>query len=102
MPGALTPTEIKQAVAAGADFVKLLPVTSWGAEYVKAVKAPLSNVDFLAVGGINLDNVGEYLGAGVCGFGIGSNITDKKMIENGDFDGIEKLAKKYVDLVNTF
>lgn len=99
MPGALTPTEIKQAYNAGADFVKLFPVSQMGADYVKAVKAPLSNIRLLAVGGINLDNMAEYIKAGVCGFGIGTNIIDKKMLAENDFEGITALAKKYVMVI---
>ena len=97
IPGALTPSEVTYAHKCGADFVKLVPVTSLGAEYVKAIRAPLSHIKLLAVGGINKDNMKEYLLAGVCGFGIGSNITDKKMIAAGDWDGIMKLAKEYVE-----
>jgi 2-dehydro-3-deoxyphosphogluconate aldolase/(4S)-4-hydroxy-2-oxoglutarate aldolase len=96
MPGAFTPSEITAAYSYGADFVKLFPVTSLGPEYVKAVRAPLSNIPLLAVGGIDLSNMGDYLKAGVCGFGIGSNIIDKKMLAEGDFDGITSLAEKYV------
>jgi 2-dehydro-3-deoxyphosphogluconate aldolase/(4S)-4-hydroxy-2-oxoglutarate aldolase len=99
MPGALTPTEVQIAHRSGADFVKLFPVTNLGVGYIKAVKAPLSHIKFLAVGGINLDNINEYLSAGVSGFGIGTNITDKEMIKNNDFEGITKLAKKYVEAV---
>lgn len=95
IPGALTPTEIRQAQLAGADFVKLFPVTSLGASYVKAVRAPLSAVKLLAVGGIDENNMEEYLKAGICGFGVGSNIIDKKMLENSDYEGITALAKKY-------
>lgn len=97
MPGALTPTEIMRAHTAGADFVKLFPVSSLGAEYVKAVKAPLSHVKLLAVGGIHDKNMAEYMRAGVCGFGIGSNITDKALINAGDFEKITDLARKYVN-----
>lgn len=99
MPGALTPTEIQTAHLAGADFVKLFPITSLGVEYVKAVKAPLSHIKFLAVGGVNTDNISDYLKAGVCGFGLGSNITDKKMIASSDWQGITDLAEKYVSLI---
>lgn len=99
MPGALTPTEIQTAHKAGADFVKLFPITSLGPEYVKAVTAPLSHIRLLAVGGVDTENIPEYLKVGVCGFGIGSAITDKKMIESGDFESITALAKKYVDCV---
>lgn len=93
--GAFSPSEIEDAYEFGADFVKLFPVTNLGAEYVKAVKAPLSHIDLLAVGGIDLDNIPLYKKAGVCGFGIGSNITDKSMIANEDWQGITELARQY-------
>ncbi len=96
MPGAFSPSEIEDAHEYGADFVKLFPVTDLGAGYVKAVKAPLSHIKLLAVGGIDLDNMAHYRKAGVCGFCIGSNITDKKMIAEGDWEGITALARKYV------
>lgn len=99
IPGALTPSEIVEAHNYGADFVKLFPVTSMGAAYVKAVKAPLSHIKLLAVGGIDENNMADYLKAGVCGFGLGSNITDKKMIADGDFAGITALARKYTAVI---
>ena len=99
MPGALTPTEIQTAHRAGADFVKLFPVGNLGTGYVKAVKAPLSHVKMLAVGGVDLSNIADYLKCGVCGFGIGSGIIDKKMIAAKDFDGITALAESYVSIV---
>jgi len=95
MPGALTPTEIQNAHRYGADFVKLFPITNMGPEYVKAVKAPLSHIKLLAVGGIDENNMADYLKAGVCGFGIGSNIVNKKLIDAGDFTAITELARKY-------
>lgn len=97
MPGALTPTEIQAAHRAGADFVKLFPITSFGTGYVKAVKAPLSHIKLLAVGGVDENNMPDYLKAGVSGFGVGSNIIDKKMLETGDWSGITALAEKYVN-----
>ena len=97
IPGALTPTEISTAHTAGADFVKLFPITNLGVSYFKAVSAPLSAVKYLAVGGINENNMKDYLNAGISGFGIGSNIVDKKLIDAGQFDKITELAKKYVE-----
>ena len=96
MPGALTPTEIQAAHAAGADFVKLFPVNSMGPDYVKAVSAPLKHVRLIAVGGVDVENMSTYLKAGAVGFGLGSNIIDKKAIEANDFDAITKLAEKCV------
>lgn len=100
MPGALTPTEITAAHRAGADFVKLFPITNLGIDYVKAVRAPLSHVNLIAVGGVHDGNMSDYLKAGVCGFGIGSNIVDKKLIDANDYPAITALAKKYVEAVN--
>lgn len=99
IPGALTPSEIEAAHIAGADFVKLFPVTSLGPEYIKAVSAPLTHVKLLAVGGVDLDNIKTYLNAGVCGFGLGSNIVDKKLLEANDYEAITLLAEKYVSEV---
>ena len=96
MPGALTPTEAQSAARAGADFVKLFPISDLGPAYFKAIKAPLSHIKFIAVGGVNEDNIQEYLDAGVCGFCLGSNIINKKMIAENDYTGITELAKKYV------
>ncbi len=99
IPGALTPTEIQSANRAGADFIKLFPITDLGVSYFKAVKAPLSHVKFLAVGGINENNMSDYLKAGICGFGIGSNIVDKKLINEKNYDKITELAKTFVSAV---
>ena len=99
IPGALTPTEIQSAYRAGADFIKLFPITDLGVSYFKAVKAPLSHVKFLAVGGINENNMSDYLKAGICGFGIGSNIVDKKLINEKKYDKITELAKTFLSAV---
>ena len=100
MPGALTPTEIADAARFGADFVKLFPVNAFGTEYVKAVKAPLSHIKLLAVGGVDEKNIADYAKAGACGFGIGSNIVNKKLIEEGAFDKITELAKEFLAALN--
>ena len=99
MPGALTPSEIQLAHISGADFVKLFPVSDLGIDYVRAVKAPLSHIRLLAVGGVDLSNIPGYLDIGVCGFGIGSNIVSGKLIGQNDYKGLEELAKKYVSAV---
>ena len=99
MPGALTPTEIQTAHKAGADFVKLFPIGNLGTGYVKAVMAPLSHVKMLAVGGVDLNNIEDYKKIGIAGFGIGTAIVNKTLINEGKFDEITKLAEKYVTAV---
>ncbi len=96
MPGALTPSEVMTAVRAGADFVKIFPISVMGAGYIKALKGPINNVPFVVTGGVNDKNVGEFISAGAVGAGVGGNLVSKKMIEEGRFDEITELAKAYV------
>lgn len=99
IPGAYTPTEVCTALTLGADFVKLFPVTTLGPEYVKALRAPLGHARLLAVGGIDCDNIPDYLAAGVAGFGIGSSLTDKRLIASESWGEITALARRYVEAV---
>lgn len=99
MPGALTPTEVMNAHHWGADFVKLFPVGNLGAGYVKAVKAPLNHVKLLAVGGVNADNVADFLAAGCCGAGVGGNLVNKKWIEAGEYEKLTEAARELMRAV---
>jgi len=99
IPGAMTPTEIVTAYNYGADFVKLFPSDSLGLGYIKAVRAPLSNIPMLAVGGVNEENIGEFMKTGISGVGVGSNIVKRELIEKNDFAGITELAKKYTSQI---
>lgn len=89
MPGAMTPTEISEAYRLGADFVKVFPADSLGLSYVKAIRAPLSHIPMLAVGGVDEKNITDFLKAGLCGVGIGGGIVKKKAIETGMLDDFE-------------
>ncbi len=99
IPGVYTPSEIRGAVRAGADFVKLFPATQLGPDYIKAIKAPLSNIRLLAVGGVNPENMSDFEKAGACGFGIGSNIIDRKALDEEDYERITELARKYTSQI---
>ncbi|MDR1532245.1 MAG: bifunctional 4-hydroxy-2-oxoglutarate aldolase/2-dehydro-3-deoxy-phosphogluconate aldolase [Clostridiales bacterium] len=98
IPGALTPTEILSAHRAGAHFVKLFPAGIMGAAYIKALRAPVPHVRLIAVGGVSLDNITDFLQAGACGFGIGSAIAEPELIREGRFERLEELARTYTDV----
>lgn len=100
IPGAFTPSEATRANRAGADFIKLFPNSEVKISYLKALAVPLSHIKFLAVGGVNDENLGEYLKAGAKGVGIATGIVNKKLIAAGDYAGITALAKKYVGAAN--
>lgn len=95
-PGVMTPTEIVRAGKAGARAVKLFPAGALGARYVKDVCAPLSHIPLIAVGGIDLDNVGDFLRAGAVAVGLGGNLVDKTLIQAGQFEELTALAARYV------
>ena len=97
MPGALTPSEAVDAWDAGASFVKIFPAGSLGTGYVKAIRAPLSHIPFLAVGGISPDNVADFMRAGCVGAGVGGNLTNKEWIAAGEWDKIAATARELVE-----
>ena len=97
LPGAYTPSEVKRAYNAGADFVKLFPCTD--ASYLKALKAPLSHINIVAVGGVNIENAVDFLKAGAVGVGVGGSLVNKKYLENGEYDKITGIAKTLVKKV---
>lgn len=99
IPGALTPTEAQTAYEAGADFVKLFPISHFGGGYIKALRGPLSQVRFLAVGGVNLENAASLLRAGAVGVGVGGNLANREWVRSGRFDDITKLASELVTAV---
>lgn len=99
LPGAFSPSEIVTAHQAGADFVKVFPVGNLGAAYIKALKAPLSHIQLLAVGGVNEKNAGEFMRAGASGLGVGGNLVNKEWIKNGEWEKITALAAEYVKAV---
>lgn len=99
IPGVLTPTEMKQAHACGADFVKVFPASTMGPAYFKAVAAPLSNIRMLAVGGVDNHTVQDYLKAGAVGAGVASCLFRKEWIRAGQWENIIEATKTFVALV---
>jgi 2-dehydro-3-deoxyphosphogluconate aldolase/(4S)-4-hydroxy-2-oxoglutarate aldolase len=98
-PGALTPTEILTAWQAGADIVKVFPSDLTGPGYIKAVRRPLPQVRLMPTGGVNLETAADFLKAGACAIGVGSELADPQAIANRQFDKLTALARKYVDIV---
>ena len=97
LPGAYTPSEVKRAHNAGADFVKLFPCSD--VSYLKALKAPLSHIKFLAVGGVNVENAKDYIDAGAVGVGVGGALVNKKLVDEEKYDIIEQTAREMIKRV---
>lgn len=95
-PGAYTPTEIYNAWSLGADMVKVYPATSLGPEYIKDLKAPMSQLKLIPTGGVGLENMSAFLNAGASGLGIGGQLFDKKLIQDKNWEGLEAHFGQFV------
>ena len=100
IPGIVTPTEMAQAIGLGLTMVKFFPAEpAGGLKYIRAIAAPYTMMKFMPTGGINPQNVREYLAydrIAACG---GSWMVKNTMIENNEFDRIEELVKEAVEIV---
>ncbi len=94
-PGAFTPSEILAAYDAGADAVKVFPASCLGPGYIKAIRAPLSHIPLMAVGGVNEKNAADFIKAGCVGLGVGGNLVNKEWIRDGEWEKITALAKEF-------
>jgi 2-dehydro-3-deoxyphosphogluconate aldolase/(4S)-4-hydroxy-2-oxoglutarate aldolase len=100
MPGAMTPTEVLTAWEAGADVVKVFPCGNvGGAKYIKALKGPLPQVEMAPTGGVNLETIGDFLKAGACACGVGSELVDAATIAAGKYEVFSERAKQYLEAV---
>ncbi|MFZ7942543.1 bifunctional 4-hydroxy-2-oxoglutarate aldolase/2-dehydro-3-deoxy-phosphogluconate aldolase [Neobacillus sp. 19] len=95
-PGVMTPTEIVNAWNAGAKAVKLFPAGFLGTDYIKDISAPLDSIPIMATGGINLENIQDYLKAGAAAVGLGSQLVNKELIANNRFEELKILAAQFV------
>jgi 2-dehydro-3-deoxyphosphogluconate aldolase/(4S)-4-hydroxy-2-oxoglutarate aldolase len=96
MPGALTPTEVVQAWNAGADFVKVFPAGAVGGpSYLKALKAPLPQIELVPTGGVSLKTAADFIKAGAAALGVGADLVDIK----AQAATITERAKQFVEIV---
>jgi 2-dehydro-3-deoxyphosphogluconate aldolase / (4S)-4-hydroxy-2-oxoglutarate aldolase len=102
MPGAFTPTEILSAWEAGADIVKVFPAEVVGPAYFKALRGPLPQIRLMPTGGVDLKTAGEFLKAGACCLGIGSQLVEPTAVANRDFGRLRELASQYAAIVKQF
>ena len=94
MPGCMTITEMKQALKSGVDIVKLFPGNTFGPDWVKGVKAPLPQVNIMPTGGVDLDNVEQWIANGCVAVGVGSSLV--AYAKTGGFEKITADARTFV------
>jgi 2-dehydro-3-deoxyphosphogluconate aldolase/(4S)-4-hydroxy-2-oxoglutarate aldolase len=99
MPGAFSPTEILSAWEAGADIVKVFPADVLGPAFFKAMRGPLPQIRLMPTGGVDLNTAADFLRAGACCLGVGSQLVEPKAVSDRNFDRIRELARRYVAIV---
>lgn len=102
IPGAMTPTEILQAHNLGADFVKLFPAATLGLRYAKDILAPISHVKLIATAGITEENFGEYLKLGFAGAGVSGRLTEKRLIQEKNWEELTARAAAFVKIAHDY
>ena len=95
VPGAFSPTEVVNAWQIGADLVKVFPVSSVGPRYIRDLRGPLPDIPLVPTGGINVDNVVEYVRAGAVAVGAGSDLVDKGIVDRREFAELERRARLF-------
>lgn len=94
VPGALSPSEIVTAWNAGASSVKVFPIQAvGGANYIKALQAPLGQIPLIPTGGVTLENAQEFIAAGAIAVGLSGELFPKSLINTRDWQAIANRAK---------
>jgi 2-dehydro-3-deoxyphosphogluconate aldolase / (4S)-4-hydroxy-2-oxoglutarate aldolase len=97
MLGAYTPTEAQKAHEAGTDFVKIFPADGLGAGYIKALRAPLPHLRIVPTGGVDVQNVADFLKAGCAALGVGSALVSAKILQEADWAELTRRAAAFVN-----
>ncbi|MEJ5229036.1 bifunctional 4-hydroxy-2-oxoglutarate aldolase/2-dehydro-3-deoxy-phosphogluconate aldolase [Pseudothermotoga sp. U03pept] len=93
IPGVLTPTEIVKALELGVPLMKLFPASAVGPSYIKAIHGPLPQAKIMPTGGVELENVKDWIKAGAAAVGVGGGLT------KGTKEEIVQKARRFVELV---
>lgn len=94
IPGALSPTEIVNAYAAGASCVKVFPVQALGgASYIKSLQEPLGHIPLIPTGGVTLSNSQDFIAAGAIAVGLASELFPKQLVKAENWEAISQLAR---------
>ncbi len=94
MPGVMTITEALTALEYGVEIIKVFPGNVSGPSIIKAYKGPVPQGNFMPTGGVNLNNISEWVSAGAVAVGVGSDLT--KGANSGNYDLITATANKYI------
>jgi 2-dehydro-3-deoxyphosphogluconate aldolase/(4S)-4-hydroxy-2-oxoglutarate aldolase len=77
-------------------MIKLFPASVGGADSLKAILAPLPQVELVPVGGVDLNTAADFIRKGAAALGVGSSLVNQKLLDAGDLDELTRRAKAFV------
>lgn len=95
MTGALTPSEVMQAVELGVDVVKVFPASLGGPGYLAALRGPFPDVALMPTGGVSPDNLAAWFAAGAIAAGAGGDLLPSSALASGDMTEITRRALQF-------
>ena len=98
-PGCYTPTEMLKAWEAGANMVKLFPASVGGPSLIKAILAPLPQLEIVPVGGVNLDTAADFIRNGAAALGVGSDLVSQKLLDERNMEELTRRAAAFIEQV---
>lgn len=97
IPGVMTPTEAVSALEAGCGLLKIFPGNVMGPGAISSFRGPLPQADYMPTGGVDVDNIDQWMKAGACAVGTGSSLT--KGAKTGNYQAVTKKAEEFVAAV---
>lgn len=99
--GVFSPSEVALALRYGFNYLKLFPAIDLPDSYINNLMGPFDKVEFMAVGGVEKDNITDFFKAGFKSVGMGSSLIKKSYLESKDWEKLEKHVKEIAEIIET-
>ena len=96
LPGVITPTDVAVCGEYGIKTMKMFPAGAMPRSYIKDLKGPFNDTNYMAIGGVSPDNIREFFDAGYISVGLASSMLPKGAIANDDWERGTQYVKELV------
>ena len=102
IPGVFSPSETALCLNYGFNFLKLFPAENLSETYIKNLKGPFSNAEFIAVGGVTKANILSFFQMGYSGVGMGSSLIKNEFLENDNWEALDRHIKEILEIIKEY
>lgn len=100
LPGVLTPSDVATCLRYGFSTLKLFPAGSVQENYLKSLKGPFDETEYVAIGGVDTHNIQDFFKQGYLAVGLGSNLISKELVALDNWEEVKKTVAALVSKVN--